>query len=160
MPVSLDKTKQVEIILGMQWGDEGKGKIVDLLGDTFDVVARFQGGPNAGHTVKIKADTYILHMIPSGILRTHAQCVIGNGVVVNPDGLIEEIEMLEDHGISVLDRLAISQNAHLILPYHMAVEKAHESCIETICLKYDAITQYREKFPAWRDADRFHIVTK
>ncbi len=110
------------LILGLQWGDEGKGKFVDLYGDRFDVVARYQGGPNAGHTVKFDGKTFILHLIPSGILRNHTECIIGNGVVINPVTMLEEIDMLESRGYSVIDRLSISHNAHLILPYHIAAE--------------------------------------
>lgn len=127
MPVSLKQSFPVELILGIQWGDEGKGKIVDLLGETFDVVARYQGGPNAGHTVKIDGKTFILHLIPSGILRPHTQCYIGNGVVVNPEALLHEIDELETAGIEVMDRLFISTHAHLILPYHVAIDKASEA---------------------------------
>ncbi len=127
MKVLKNNTPETKLILGLQWGDEGKGKVVDLLGDSFDVVARYQGGPNAGHTVKFDGETFILHLIPSGILRQHAECIIGNGVVVNPVTLLEEIHMLQDKGYKVLDRLFISQNAHLILPYHIATEKAQEN---------------------------------
>ena len=127
MPVSLKETLPVELILGIQWGDEGKGKIVDLLGEDFDVVARYQGGPNAGHTVKIDGKTFILHLIPSGILRPHTQCYIGNGVVVSPEALLKEVDELEKAGIEVMDRLYISTHAHLILPYHIALDKASEN---------------------------------
>ena len=110
----------------MQWGDEGKGKIVDLLAERSHVVVRFQGGPNAGHTVEIGNDKFVLHQIPSGILRKHIQCYIGNGLVIQPESLIEEIQALESKGVSVLDRLFISPNAHLILPHHRLIDRANE----------------------------------
>ncbi len=119
----------VQLVLGGQWGDEGKGKVVDLLGETSDLVIRFQGGPNAGHTIKIKEKTFILHLIPSGILRPHARCVIGNGVVIHPDMLLDEISDLEEKGIHVLGRIFISSNAHLILPYHVFLDKASEEWV-------------------------------
>ena len=118
---------QVQLILGSQWGDEGKGKIVDLLGKDAEVVARYQGGPNAGHTVEFDGEQFILHHIPSGILRPHTQCIIGNGVVVDPAYIMEEIDELQARGIEVMGRLFISQNAHLILDYHKALEEAIES---------------------------------
>ena len=96
------------VILGSQWGDEGKGKIVDLLTDKATVVARFQGGHNAGHTLVIDGKKTALHLIPSGILRDHVTCVIGNGVVVAPDALLKEIAMLEERGVEVRDRLKVS----------------------------------------------------
>lgn len=114
------------VIVGSQWGDEGKGKIVDLFTDRFDVVVRYQGGHNAGHTVQIGDETYVLHLIPSGILHPEKICVIGNGVVVDPFALLEEIEMLASHGISVHGRLYISNRAHLIMPYHRLLEEADE----------------------------------
>jgi adenylosuccinate synthase len=115
------------VILGSQWGDEGKGKIVDLLTDKAALVARFQGGHNAGHTLVIDGKKTALHLIPSGILRDHVRCVIGNGVVVAPDALIKEINMLEDRGIKVRERLKISGSCPLILPYHIALDQAREA---------------------------------
>ncbi|MBT3619878.1 MAG: adenylosuccinate synthase [Porticoccaceae bacterium] len=115
------------VILGSQWGDEGKGKIVDLLTDKASVVARFQGGHNAGHTLVIDGKKTALHLIPSGILREHVNCVIGNGVVVAPDALIKEVNMLEDRGVKVRDRLKISGSCPLILPYHIALDQAREA---------------------------------
>jgi len=106
------------VIVGSQWGDEGKGKIVDLLSASADMVVRYQGGANAGHTVVINGEQTILHQIPSGILHEGVVCVIGNGVVIDPRALQDEIGMLEEKGIEVDDRLFISQNAHLIMPYH------------------------------------------
>jgi adenylosuccinate synthase len=110
----------------MQWGDEGKGKIVDLLGESSDVVARFQGGANAGHTVRFEGQKFILHLLPTGILRSHIQCVIGNGLVIDPDSLMEEIRTLEERGIEVRGRLRISHRAHLILPQHKILDQISE----------------------------------
>lgn len=117
----------VKIIVGAQWGDEGKGKIVDLLSEQVDIVARYQGGANAGHTVVINGEQYILHLVPSGILHENTICVIGNGVVIDPLALLEEIEFLESKGISVDGRLWISHRAHLIMPYHKLLDQAKES---------------------------------
>ena len=114
------------VILGSQWGDEGKGKIVDLLTDKASVVARFQGGHNAGHTLVIDGKKTALHLIPSGILRSHVNCVIGNGVVVAPDALLKEIQMLEERGVKVRGRLKVSGSCPLILPYHIALDQARE----------------------------------
>lgn len=116
----------VVVVVGAQWGDEGKGKIVDLLSDRFDFVARYQGGANAGHTVIIEDRKYILHLIPSGILHDHVSCVIGNGVVIDPAALMDEIRLLEEMGVSVAGRLFISQKAHLIMPYHKLLDTASE----------------------------------
>lgn len=115
------------VILGSQWGDEGKGKIVDMLMDQAAVAVRFQGGHNAGHTLMIDGKKTILRLIPSGILHTHAKCLIGNGVVLSPTALIEEIEELERSGVPVTERLLISEACVLILPYHVALDQARES---------------------------------
>jgi len=117
----------ISVIVGSQWGDEGKGKIVDLLSDRFQIVARYQGGANAGHTVEIGDKKFILHLIPSGILRDDVICVIGNGVVIDPQALLEEIKMLEDLGVKIKNRLFISHNAHLIMPYHKLLDSINES---------------------------------
>ncbi len=117
----------VTVLVGSQWGDEGKGKIVDLLSERFDIVVRYQGGANAGHTVEFGDKKFILHLIPSGILRENVLCVIGNGVVIDPYALLDEIKQLENLGISVKGRLFISQNAHLIMPYHKLLDSIHES---------------------------------
>ena len=117
----------VAILVGSQWGDEGKGKIVDILSEKFDIVARYGGGANAGHTIVIDDTQYILHLIPSGILREKNSCVIGNGVVLDPNALLEEIAFLSEHGIDCNGRLFISQNAHLIMPYHKVLDNIHES---------------------------------
>jgi adenylosuccinate synthase len=114
------------LLIGCQWGDEGKGKVVDVLSGDVDMVARYQGGNNAGHTVVIEGKQYILHLIPSGILHEGVECLIGNGVVVDPLVLKGEIETLEKQGIKVRERLHISQNAHLIMPYHCLLDKAVE----------------------------------
>ena len=114
------------VILGSQWGDEGKGKVVDLLTDRASAVVRFQGGHNAGHTLVIDGKKTALHLIPSGILRDHVTCLIGNGVVLAPDALLKEIAMLEERGIAVRDRLILSGACPLILPYHVALDQARE----------------------------------
>src|SRR3990167_10526382 len=115
------------IILGSQWGDEGKGKIVDLLMDQASVVVRFQGGHNAGHTLVIDGKKTILRLIPSGILHPHVQCLIGNGVVLSPTALLQEINELEQKNVAVTKRLRISEACTLILPYHVALDQARES---------------------------------
>jgi adenylosuccinate synthase len=114
------------VLLGTQWGDEGKGKIVDWLTERFDIVARYQGGNNAGHTVIIDGEKTVLHLVPSGILRPQRVCVIGNGVVVDPEALFAEIDHLEGAGIDVDGRLLVSQRAHVILPYHRGIELGSE----------------------------------
>ncbi|TNF32548.1 MAG: adenylosuccinate synthase [Gammaproteobacteria bacterium] len=114
------------VVLGSQWGDEGKGKIVDLLTDRAAAVVRFQGGHNAGHTLVIGDKKTVLHLIPSGVLRNNVQCLIGNGVVLAPDALFEEIDMLEKSGIPATERLKISEACPMILPYHVALDKARE----------------------------------
>jgi adenylosuccinate synthase len=115
------------VLVGSQWGDEGKGKIVDLISKEFEVVVRYQGGANAGHTVEIGDKKYILHLIPAGILRENVICVIGNGVVIDPTALLEEIEILKQNNINVDGRLFISHNAHLIMPYHKLLDSINES---------------------------------
>jgi adenylosuccinate synthase len=117
------------VVVGTQWGDEGKGKLVDLLAPHFDIVARYQGGHNAGHTVWIGERKFVLHLVPSGILHEHCACVIGNGVVVDVHALVREINKLRESGISVDGRLFISSRAHLILPYHREIEKASEESL-------------------------------
>jgi len=117
---------QSVVVLGAQWGDEGKGKIVDLLTDQVGAVVRFQGGHNAGHTLVINGKKTVLHLIPSGILRDEVLCLIGNGVVIAPDALCQEIAELEAAGIAVRERLKISPAAPLIMPYHIALDQARE----------------------------------
>ncbi len=114
------------VIIGAQWGDEGKGKIVDILARDADMVVRYQGGSNAGHTVINERGTYIFHLIPSGILYRGTTCIIGNGVVVDPGALIEEMDQLHTKGIRIGNNFAVSQRAHLILPYHKAIDRATE----------------------------------
>jgi adenylosuccinate synthase len=115
------------IIVGAQWGDEGKGKIIDVLTEQADVVVRTQGGNNAGHTVRLKGQKYVLHLVPSGILRKKKICVIGNGVVVDPVGLVEEIQGLRKLGIRIDGNLFVSETAHLVLPYHRELDAQRES---------------------------------
>jgi adenylosuccinate synthase len=115
------------VVVGTQWGDEGKGKIVDWLTDHAQGVVRFQGGHNAGHTLVIGGRKTVLHLIPSGILRERVACYIGNGVVLSPQALMEEIEMLEGAGVDVTSRLKISESCPLILPYHSALDLAREA---------------------------------
>jgi adenylosuccinate synthase len=114
------------VIIGTQWGDEGKGKIVDILARDADIVVRYQGGSNAGHTVINSRDTFIFHLIPSGILYRGTLCIIGNGVVVDPGSLIEEMDHLHAKGVNIGKNFAVSDRAHLILPYHKAIDKAAE----------------------------------
>jgi adenylosuccinate synthase len=114
------------VVVGAQWGDEGKGKLVDVLTEQAHVVARYQGGHNAGHTVVINNEKYILHLIPSGILHSDKLSIIGNGTVVDPASLIKEIDGLKQRGVEVGKNLLLSKGAHLIMPYHMAVEQANE----------------------------------
>ncbi|MGE5432444.1 MAG: adenylosuccinate synthase, partial [Syntrophomonadaceae bacterium] len=117
----------VSVLVGSQWGDEGKGKVVDILSEKYEIVARYQGGANAGHTVEIGDRQFILHLIPSGILREDVICVIGNGVVVDPQALLDEISFLEKNNIKIDGRLFISHNAHLIMPYHKLLDSISES---------------------------------
>jgi adenylosuccinate synthase len=114
------------IIIGSQWGDEGKGKVVDLLTDKAVAVSRFQGGHNAGHTLVIDGKTTVLHLIPSGILRDNVQCLIGNGVVLAMDALVKELKELQEQGINAKERMLISEACPLIMPYHVALDQARE----------------------------------
>ena len=114
-------------LVGLQWGDEGKGKIIDYLVEDSDIVVRFQGGNNAGHTVIVGENKYVLHLIPSGILHSDKECLIGNGVVIDPLALFEEIDYKKKKGISVKGRLKIAGNAHLLMPYHKAYDLVKES---------------------------------
>lgn len=117
----------VDVLLGLQWGDEGKGKIVDYLAPNYNIIARFQGGPNAGHTLKINGETFVLHTIPSGIFHEHALNVIGNGVVIDPITLKKEIDRLKLLGVDVAKRLIVSNKAQLILPTHKQLDAASEA---------------------------------
>lgn len=114
------------VIIGAQWGDEGKGKVIDIFSSRADYIARYQGGNNAGHTVVIGGEEFILHLIPSGILHKGKICIIGNGVVVDPKALLEEISMLESKGIKVDGRLFVSEEAHVIFPYHKKLDELKE----------------------------------
>ena len=113
------------VVVGTQWGDEGKGKIVDVLAPKYDVVARFQGGPNAGHTLEFEGIKHVLHTIPSGIFRKDAVNVLANGMVINPKALLEELEMLKNGGVNEYN-LAISDRAHIVLPYHIQLDMMFE----------------------------------
>ena len=115
------------VLIGAQWGDEGKGKIIDVLTQEVDWVVRYQGGNNAGHTVEIGAEKYVLHLIPSGILHAGKRCVIGNGVVVDPLALLKEMEGLQRRGIDPAGRLLVSDRAHLVMPYHRLVDEYREN---------------------------------
>ena len=114
------------IVIGTQWGDEGKGKVVDLLTERATAVARFQGGHNAGHTLVIDGQKHVLSLIPSGIMRANTMCFIGNGVVLSMEALLKESQVLIDKGVPVFERLRISPNCPLILPSHIALDKARE----------------------------------
>ena len=114
------------VVIGTQWGDEGKGKIVDLLTDRAEAVVRFQGGHNAGHTLVIDGQKTVLHLVPSGVLRDNVLCLIGNGVVLSPSALLEEMDMLEKNGVPARDRIRLSESCPLILPYHIALDQARE----------------------------------
>ena len=118
---------QVDVLLGLQWGDEGKGKIVDVLTPNYDVVARFQGGPNAGHTLEFNNIKHVLHTIPSGIFRENKLNVIGNGVVIDPAIFKKEIDSLNKIGFNLRSNLFISKKAHLILPTHRILDAASEA---------------------------------
>lgn len=121
----------VRIVIGAQWGDEGKGKVVDILSAEADYVVRYQGGANAGHTLKFDNTTIVLHLIPSGMFNGDSNCVIGNGVVVDPISLVKEIEQVEKHDVNLNNRLFISSSAHLILSYHKLLDKLKEKRLGT-----------------------------
>jgi adenylosuccinate synthase len=116
----------IRVVIGAQWGDEGKGKIVDILSDQSKYVVRYQGGANAGHTLKFDGKTFVLHLIPSGIFHPGTICVIGNGVVIDPIKLLQEIDAVRAMGVEVEGRLLVSETAHVILPYHKALDQARE----------------------------------
>ena len=123
----------VDVLLGLQWGDEGKGKIVDVLTPQYDIIARFQGGPNAGHTLEFEGIKHVLHTIPSGIFRDNVVNVIGNGVVIDPVILLKEIKQLEELNVDVQSKLLISKKAHLILPTHKLLDQiGRASCRERV----------------------------
>jgi len=144
------------VVVGTQWGDEGKGKIVDFLSDRADIIARYQGGNNAGHTVVIKGEEYILHLVPTGVLHPDKVCVVGSGTVIDPEILAEEIAELEKRGVEVAGRLFISHNANLIMPYHKMFDEAQEAFKGASKLG----TTKRGIGPAYADkADRMGIRT-
>ena len=120
----------VSLLIGSQWGDEGKGKIVDLISEEVDIVARYQGGANAGHTICWGDEEFVLHLVPSGIFRKDVICIIGNGVVIDPVAMMEEINMIKEMGYEVDGRLLVSHNAHLIMPYHKKIEEARERALD------------------------------
>ncbi len=117
----------VDLLLGLQWGDEGKGKIVDVLTSNYDIIARFQGGPNAGHTLEFDGNKHVLHTIPSGIFHENAKNVVGNGVVIDPVIFAKELEKLAPYGMNLANKLLISRKAHLILPTHRLLDAASEA---------------------------------
>ena len=114
------------VVVGTQWGDEGKGKVVDILTEKANFVARCQGGANAGHTVIINDNLFILHLIPTGILHPDKTCIIGNGMVIDSEQLLLEINDLKKRGIDIGNRLFVSEDAHLVMPYHKAIERLEE----------------------------------
>ncbi|MBQ1842389.1 MAG: adenylosuccinate synthetase, partial [Bacteroidales bacterium] len=119
--------KKVDVVLGLQWGDEGKGKVVDVLTPNYKVIARFQGGPNAGHSLVFDGDGFVLHTVPSGIFRPDSINIIGNGVVIDPVILQDEVEAIEAKGVDITGKLLISKKAHLILPTHRMLDAASET---------------------------------
>ena len=119
--------KKIDVVLGLQWGDEGKGKVVDVLTPNYTVVARFQGGPNAGHSLHFGDKSFVLRTVPSGIFREGSINVIGNGVVVDPVALSEELKNIAEQGIPVKEKLLISKKAHIILPTHRMLDAASEA---------------------------------
>jgi len=116
----------ITVVLGTQWGDEGKGKVIDYLAEDVDIVARYQGGANAGHTVVVNGRQFIFHLVPSGILYPDKVCVIGNGVVIDPVSFLEEVSYLKDNGIDVEGRLFVAENAHITLPYHKLLDQIED----------------------------------
>ena len=121
---------KIDLLLGLQWGDEGKGKVVDALTPHYDIVARFQGGPNAGHTIEFDGKKFVLHTIPSGIFNEGCVNVIGNGVIIDAKIFKDEIDTLAVSGIDIKDRLLISNKAHLIIPTHRALDAANEKALQ------------------------------
>jgi adenylosuccinate synthase len=122
-----NRATMVDLLLGLQWGDEGKGKIVDVLTSNYDIIARFQGGPNAGHTLEFDGNKHVLHTIPSGIFHENAKNVVGNGVVIDPVIFAKELDKLAPYGMNLADKLLISRKAHLILPTHRLLDAASEA---------------------------------
>ena len=118
---------QCTVVVGCQWGDEGKGKIVDVLAEGVDIVARYQGGANAGHTVHVGEEEFILHQIPSGVLHSGRRCLLGNGVVLDVLQFFEEYDALEGRGVELSHRVGVSERAHILLPYHRVLDQAAEA---------------------------------
>ncbi len=153
------------VIVGCQWGDEGKGKVIDFLSHDADIVARYQGGNNAGHTVIVEGRKVVLHLIPSGVLHETNRSLIGNGVVVDPQALVDEIKMLETAGVNVRERLLVSETAHLIMPYHRKLDHMMEARrgdnkIGTTgrgigCAYADKVARHGVRMLDLRDKDRF-----
>ena len=125
---------KVDVLLGLQWGDEGKGKIVDVLTPKYDVIARFQGGPNAGHTLEFDGIKHVLHTIPSGIFHKGVNNIVGNGVVIDPVILKREIDALINMGVEMNKQLFVSKKAHLILPTHRLLDAASEAASAALSL--------------------------
>ncbi|HET9064651.1 MAG TPA: adenylosuccinate synthase [Gemmatimonadales bacterium] len=121
-----DRKHSVIVVVGAQWGDEGKGKLVDVLAEQADLVVRYQGGANAGHTVVVDDQQFVLHQIPSGILHAGASCVVGNGVVLDPETLFGELDQIRSQGVDISGRLFVSERAHVVLPYHKLLDRASE----------------------------------
>ncbi|MBD0356458.1 MAG: adenylosuccinate synthetase, partial [Rubrobacter sp.] len=117
------------VVLGLAWGDEGKGRVCDVLASDVRYVSRYSGGNNAGHTIRVGLEEFVVHLIPSGIVREGVVCTVGNGVVVNPEVLAEEVTALERRGLSVRDRLKIDGRAHLIMPYHIRLDSHREKAL-------------------------------
>ncbi|MEO8448830.1 MAG: adenylosuccinate synthase [Gemmatimonadota bacterium] len=134
------------VVVGTQWGDEGKGKLVDVLAESADVVVRYQGGANAGHTVVIGDSQFILRLIPSGILQPSAVCVLGNGVVLDPEALFQELDALDARGIQTAGRLLVSDRAHLVLPYHKLIDAAEEQRQQIGTTKRGIGPAYEDKY--------------
>ena len=142
-------TGKVDVLLGLQWGDEGKGKVVDVLTPRYDVVARFQGGPNAGHTLEFEGQKYVLRSIPSGIFQGGKVNIIGNGVVLAPDLFMDEARDLEKSGHPLKERLLISKKAHLIMPTHRILDRAIEAAKGRYNRERHRPHLYRQSEPKW-----------
>ena len=115
------------VIVGAQWGDEGKGKIVDIFTERADMVVRYGGGPNAGHTLVVGDDKIVVRLVPSGVLRKDVSCVLGQGMVIDPKSLVSELDDLAQRGVAAEERLVVSDRAHAILPYHVMIDGRHSS---------------------------------
>ena len=125
------------VVVGAQWGDEGKGKIVDWLTESVQGVVRFNGGHNAGHTLVINGQKTVLRLIPSGVMHPHVKCYIGNGAVVSPEAMLKEIDDLKAHGMDAEDRIFVSGQCPLVLPYHIALDHARENALGDKKIGYD-----------------------